>query len=67
MKYYKGYELRNLKCMMLDIPKISREFESQVDSVISLKIHDDYAIDCISIGLKALNLGVLSFDVVKGK
>ena len=31
MEYYKGYRMKNLKCLMTDIPKISRAFEATVD------------------------------------
>ena len=33
MEYYKGYRMKNLKCLMTDIPKINREFKNIVDSV----------------------------------
>jgi len=34
-KVYNGYELKNVKCMMLSIPKLSLCFENCVDVILS--------------------------------
>lgn len=65
MKSYKGYKLINLKCMMLDIPMISRAFEGIVD----VAGHDD-DIEWVTNKLKDFGkvrgLEVLEFEVIKG-
>lgn len=65
---YKNYELVNLKCMMLDMPKISKLFKKYVDLTIGHPMEDElgttYITECLHLDGKKLGLDVLEFEVI---
>lgn len=65
---YNGYELRNLKCMMLDIPKISKLFKHHVDLTIDHPMENElgttYINEALRLDAKNMGLQQLDFEVV---
>lgn len=66
---YKSYKLQNLKCMILDIPKISKIFKKHVELTIEHPLEDELGTTYIELALKAdakkEMVQVLEFEVVR--
>lgn len=66
---YKNYKLQNLKCMMLDIPKISKIFKKHVDWTVDHPLEDELGTTYIDLALKdnakKIGIEILEFEVVR--